>query len=97
MKVSGLHFSSFYYEFLQDVSFEVEPGQVVALVGQSGGGKSTVVKLIEHFYELSNGRIVLGKVIIVFKIEPDYIIIIISQVGAMFVSLILCGFASILG
>ena len=38
----------------------MEPGQVVALVGQSGGGKSTIVKLIEHFYELSSGRIMIG-------------------------------------
>lgn len=45
---------------LQNVSFEVLPGQVVALVGQSGGGKSTIVKLIEHFYEISSGRILLG-------------------------------------
>ena len=44
----------------KDVSFEVHPGQVVALVGPSGGGKSTTVKLIEHFYELSNGRILIG-------------------------------------
>lgn len=43
------------------MSFEVQPGQVVALVGQSGGGKSTIVKLIEHFYELSSGRILLSK------------------------------------
>lgn len=42
------------------MSFEVLPGQVVALVGQSGGGKSTIVKLIEHFYELSSGRILLS-------------------------------------
>ena len=32
----------------------------MALVGPSGGGKSTIVKLIEHFYALSNGRITLG-------------------------------------
>lgn len=48
---------------IQSVSFEVLPGQVVALVGQSGGGKSTVVKLIEHFYELSSGRILLSKML----------------------------------
>lgn len=42
------------------MSFEVHPGQVVALVGPSGGGKSTVVKLIEHFYELSSGRVFIG-------------------------------------
>ncbi len=44
------------------MTFEVHPGQVVALVGQSGGGKSTVVKLIEHFYELNSGRILLGEI-----------------------------------
>ena len=46
----------------QDVSFTVHPGQVVALVGPSGGGKSTIVRLIEHFYELSSGRVLLGKI-----------------------------------
>ncbi len=49
---------------LQDVSFEVKPGQVVALVGPSGGGKSTIVKLIEYFYNLSGGRILLGITVI---------------------------------
>ena len=34
---------------------------MVAVVGQSGGGKSTIVKLIEHFYELSSGQITLSK------------------------------------
>lgn len=46
---------------MQDISFDVKPGQVVALVGSSGGGKSTCVRLIEHFYELSSGTIYLGE------------------------------------
>src|SRR5262249_19914213 len=36
---------------LQDVAFEVNPGEVVALVGLSGAGKSTVVDLIPRFYD----------------------------------------------
>jgi len=45
---------------LTDVSFSVQPGQVVALVGPSGGGKSTVVQLIEKFYTPESGRILIG-------------------------------------
>ena len=42
---------------LADVSFEVRPGQVIALVGASGSGKSTVANLIPRFYDVSAGRI----------------------------------------
>ena len=43
------------------MSFTVEPGQMVALVGPSGGGKSTLVNLIERFYDTDSGTITLGK------------------------------------
>ncbi len=39
----------------QNVSFTVEAGQVVALVGSSGGGKSTCVSLLQRFYEPTSG------------------------------------------
>jgi subfamily B ATP-binding cassette protein MsbA len=42
---------------LQDVSFEVKPGEVVALVGPSGAGKTTLVDLVARFYEPVAGRI----------------------------------------
>lgn len=45
---------------LQDVSFTAKQGQVTALVGPSGGGKSTVAKLAAKFYPLESGKILLG-------------------------------------
>ncbi|XP_063721349.1 ABC-type oligopeptide transporter ABCB9-like isoform X2 [Symsagittifera roscoffensis] len=44
---------------LQDISFSVEPGQVVALVGRSGCGKSTCLRLLSRMYEPNFGQILL--------------------------------------
>ena len=44
---------------LNDVSFSVKPGQVVALVGETGAGKTTIVNLLTRFYELESGRILI--------------------------------------
>ncbi len=40
---------------LQNISFRIDPGKTVALVGPSGGGKTTVVKLLYRFYDPSSG------------------------------------------
>lgn len=42
---------------LQNISFTAEPGQVVALLGATGSGKSTVMNLVSRFYDPTNGRI----------------------------------------
>lgn len=42
---------------LRDVSFRVEPGQTVALVGHTGAGKTTVMSLLLRFYDVQRGRI----------------------------------------
>ncbi len=44
---------------LSDISFEVKPGQVVALLGSTGSGKSTLVNLLPRFYEYTSGKILL--------------------------------------
>jgi subfamily B ATP-binding cassette protein MsbA len=44
---------------LKDFSLEIHPGEVVALVGPSGGGKSTVIGLLNRFYDPQQGRILI--------------------------------------
>ncbi len=47
---------------LHDVSFTAEPGQVVALVGSSGAGKSTIAQLVARLYDVDEGAVRLGGV-----------------------------------
>ena len=44
-------------QILRGISFDVQPGELVGLVGPSGGGKSTVVSLIARFYDVSGGAV----------------------------------------
>ena len=44
-------------EVLKDVSFKIEPGKTIALVGPTGGGKSTICHLIPRFYNIKGGDI----------------------------------------
>lgn len=45
---------------IKDLSFKLESGKTYALVGSSGGGKSTIAKLISGFYSIEEGRILIG-------------------------------------
>ena len=47
---------------LRDVSFAVEPGERVGIVGATGAGKSTIINLLLRFYDVSRGRILVDGV-----------------------------------
>ena len=49
-------------EVLHNISFETSPGEVTALVGPSGGGKSTIARLLAGFWDQSSGKISIGNV-----------------------------------
>ena len=42
---------------LKNISFQVEPGQTIALVGSTGAGKTTIINLLNRFYDISSGAI----------------------------------------
>ncbi len=51
------HYPDAEEDVLQDVTFTAEPGQVTAIIGSTGSGKSTLVNLVPRFFEVSKGRI----------------------------------------
>jgi ATP-binding cassette subfamily B protein len=65
---------------LRDVSFDIHPGETVAVVGKNGAGKSTLIKLLCRLYDPTAGRILLDGVDI-RKLDPDELR---GQISAMF-------------
>jgi ABC-type multidrug transport system fused ATPase/permease subunit len=58
-RFEGVSFDYGSESVLDGVSFEFEPGEIMALVGGSGGGKTTIFSLLERFYDVKSGRILL--------------------------------------
>lgn len=57
-------------EVLKGISFKVNPGETVAIVGATGAGKSTIINLLSRFYEIDSGQILLdGVPITQYKLE----------------------------
>jgi subfamily B ATP-binding cassette protein MsbA len=55
---------------LEEVSFRIEPGEMVALVGPSGAGKSTVITLLARFYDPTRGEVLIdGQPIVDFNVH----------------------------
>lgn len=65
---------------LHDVSFSVRPGEVVALVGPSGSGKSSCINLLERFYKPDHGEILVDGVSL-FEYDHKYIHRVMALVG----------------
>lgn len=61
LRAENVTFSYGEKAILKNISFQVRPGEKVAFVGESGGGKSTILKLLMGFYAADGGRILLGR------------------------------------
>lgn len=59
-------------QVLKNISFDVQPGRKVALVGSSGGGKTTVVNLVERFYDPHRGSVLFDGLPLI-DIDHDYL------------------------
>ena len=64
---------------VRHLSFIVEPGQTVALIGESGCGKSTTLQLLQRFYDIQEGDILIDNVSI-YDLNPKYVRSLISIV-----------------
>ncbi len=63
VQLKSVHFSyDKNTDVLDDVSIDVEPGEMIGLVGHSGAGKSTIINLLSRFYDVKDGQILIDGV-----------------------------------
>ena len=55
----NVHFSYGEHPVLDDVSFTVKPGETIAIMGETGSGKTSLIQLIPRFYDASSGRVLI--------------------------------------
>jgi ABC-type multidrug transport system fused ATPase/permease subunit len=66
--LGNIKFSNVHFGYLEDeevlhgISFDVQVGQTVAIVGATGAGKSTIINLLNRFYEINSGEILVDNV-----------------------------------
>jgi len=80
---------SFKYEnasVLKNINFKIKKGQTIAIVGQSGSGKSTIANLIPRFYDVNSGKILIDGINIkdLFKKDLRSLIGLVSQDSILF-------------
>jgi ATP-binding cassette subfamily B protein len=51
-----------YFPIIKDVSFMIEPGELIGIVGASGAGKTTLVNLISRFYDVNSGAVLIDDI-----------------------------------
>jgi ATP-binding cassette subfamily B multidrug efflux pump len=59
IEFKGVGFSFDNEEILQDINFKVKPGETIGIIGPTGSGKSTLINLIERFYDATCGEILI--------------------------------------
>ena len=59
---------------LNEVTLDARPGQIIAMLGATGSGKSTIINLIPRFYDVTHGRITVDGVgsYTIFDVENDF-------------------------
>ncbi len=61
VRFDGVSFSYGRNKILKNISFDIQPGQKVALLGSTGSGKSSIINLIPRFYDPTDGRILIDE------------------------------------